>query len=317
MRPWLACGILCLLPVAAAAEAPPCETIRIISPYTAGGATDVLTRLVMEQLGPALKRTLVLENRAGGGSNIGSSLVAKSKPDGCVLLVNGTMLATFPSSYDDLTYHPMKELEPIGAIGATPTVLVTGNKTATLPDLIAQSRTAANGVSFAVGGIGLLQHLVVEALGKKLEAKFVAVPYPGSPTAIADMTMQRVEFGSFTYGAMTGLIEGGELKALAMAQPARSSLAPAIPSLTDLGLPPLDARVQFVLFGPAGMPPSVRATLEETLFRIVSEPSMRTAFAKISFEPTPAKGAEVSGWMQKTAQDWEPIIREIRSRPKP
>ena len=317
MRRPFAVLLLCLLPCIALAEAPPCDTIRIISPYTAGGATDVLTRLVMEQLGPALKRTLVLENRAGGGSNIGSSFVAKSKPDGCVLLVNGTMLATFPSSYDDLTYNPLKELEPIGAIGATPTVFVTGNKTATLPDLIAQSRKTTSGVSFAVGGIGLLQHLVVEALAKKLEARFVAVPYPGSPTAIADMTMQRVEFGSFTYGAMVGLIDGGELKALAMAQPARSAVAPDIPSLTDLGLPPLDARVQFVLFGPAGIPASIRATLEEALFKVVSEPSMRAAFAKISFEPTPAKAAEVNGWMSKTAAEWEPVIREIRSRPKP
>ena len=317
MRTSFAILLSCILPTVALAEAPPCETIRIISPYTAGGATDVLTRLVMERLGPALKRTLVLENRAGGGSNIGSSLVAKSKPDGCVLLVNGTMLATFPSTYDDLTYNPLKELEPIGAIGATPTVFVTGNKDATLPNLITQSRKAANGVSFAVGGIGLLQHLVVEALAKKQDAKFVAVPYPGSPTAIADMTMQRVEFGSFTYGAMTGLIDGGELKALAMAQPMRSALAPNIPSLADLNLPPLDARVQFVLFGPAGLPQSVRDTLEEALFNVVSEPSMKTAFAKISFEPTPAKRAEVSGWMTKTAQDWEPIIREIKSRPKP
>lgn len=310
-RIWITCIAVCLSG-SVHAEAPPCDVIKIISPYTAGGATDVLTRVTMEPLGQALNRSFVLENRAGGGSNIGSSFVAKAKPDGCTLLVNGTMLATFPYSYPDLNYDPMKDLIPIGGMGATPTILVSGSKDKSLTDFVTQSKSDPKGVSFAIGGIGLLQHLAVEAIARNTQANFVAVPYPGSPTAIADMLSNRVDFGSFTFGAMSGLVEAGSLKGLAMVQDKRSALAPQIPSLPETGMASVDARVQFIMFAPAATPPAIVKTLETELKKFIEKPETREAFFKIAFEPTPGTGDEVRDWMQKTARDWEPIVKGLK-----
>jgi tripartite-type tricarboxylate transporter receptor subunit TctC len=312
MRTILAAIIAAALTGGARAEAPPCDIIKIISPYTAGGATDVLTRVVMEPLGQALNRSFVLENRAGGGSNIGSSFVAKSRPDGCTLLVNGTMLATFPYSYPDLNYDPMKDLIPIGGMAATPTILVSGSKDKSLGDFVNQSKSDPKGVSFAIGGVGLLQHLAVEAIARNTRSNFVPVPYPGSPTAIADMLSNRVDFGSFTFGAMSGLVEAGSLKGLAMVQDKRTPLAPQIPALPETGFESVDARVQFIMFAPAGTPSGLVKTLESELKKLIEKPETREAFFKIAFEPTPATGDEVRAWMDKTARDWEPIVKGLK-----
>ena len=314
MRLLLATLISCVTATQVLAAAPPCQTIRIVAPYTAGGITDIMIRMFMDRLATALNRTIVIENRTGGGSNIGSAFVAKSKPDGCTLLANGTMLATFPFTYSNLSYDPLKDLVPIGGIGATPSVIVSGVElpAKTLPELVKLSKDKPAGLTFAIGGLGLLQHLAVEVIGQQTGANFVKVVYPGSPNAVSDMLTGRVDFGSFTFGAMSAMVQSGQLRALAVLQEARTPLAPEIPTMVEQGLAPSDTRVQFMLFAPAGTPNDVVSTISTELHKIIADPALRPNFYKALIEPTPATPEEGAALMKKTAEYWGPVIKSLK-----
>ena len=179
-----------------------CPQVRLIVPYPPGGATDVAARLVGQRLEPALKKPVIIENRAGATGNVGTVAVIGAPPDGCTLLINATVIATFPASFGKLGYDPIKDLIPIGGIGVTPTLLVTasGNPANDINGLIAWAKDKPDGLTFSTAGYGLLQHLAVEEMGQRLKAKVVHVAYKGGAQASTDLITARVDFGSFAAG---------------------------------------------------------------------------------------------------------------------
>jgi tripartite-type tricarboxylate transporter receptor subunit TctC len=192
-----------------------CPHVRLVVPYAAGGATDVAARLVGQGLEASLKKSVVIETRAGASGNIGTVGVIGSAPDGCTLLVNAAVIATFPHSFTKLAYDPLKDLVAIGGIGITPTVLVTANADIKdLKDLAAWSRTKPEGLNYGSAGYGLLQHLAVEEMAERFKAKFVHVPYRGGGQATTDLLTGRLDFGSFAAGSVLPLAKEGKIKAL-------------------------------------------------------------------------------------------------------
>jgi tripartite-type tricarboxylate transporter receptor subunit TctC len=205
-----------------------CAQVRLIVPYPAGGATDVAARVVGERLEAALKRPVIIETRAGATGNIGTVAVIQAKPDGCTLLVNAAVIATFPHSFSKLNYDPIKDLAPIGGIGVTPTMLVTAsaNPPNDVKGLVAWSKSKPDGLTFATAGYGLLQHLAVEEIAQREGAKFVHAAYRGGAQAVTDLITARLDFGSFAAGSVLPLVREGKLKAIAVIQDKRSGLAP-------------------------------------------------------------------------------------------
>jgi tripartite-type tricarboxylate transporter receptor subunit TctC len=154
-----------------------CPRASVIVPYPAGGAADVAARLVADRLEALLKRSFVVENRPGATGNIGTAAVVNAKPDGCTLLVNAAVIATFPSSFSKLAFDPIKDLVPVGGIGITPTLLVAAKSVPAddLKGLVQLSKQRPDGLSFSTAGYGLLQHLAVEEMSRRADAKFVHV----------------------------------------------------------------------------------------------------------------------------------------------
>ncbi len=220
-----------------------CPRVTVIVPYPAGGAADVAARLVADRLEAGLKKSFVIENRPGATGNIGTAAVVNAKPDGCTLLVNAAVLATFPSSFSKLGFDPVKDLAPIGGIGVTPTLLVAPKSLPAddLKSLVQLSRQRPDGLSFSTAGYGLLQHLAVEEMAQRTGGKFVHVVYKGGAQAATDLIAARVDFGSFAAGSVIQFVKGGELKPLAVVQPTRSDLMPEVATIAEQGLPGLDA----------------------------------------------------------------------------
>lgn len=289
-----------------------CAQVRMIVPYPAGGATDVAARLVAERLEPALKKSVVIENRAGATGNIGTMAVVGSAPDGCTLLVNAAVIATFPLSISKLTYDPIKDLLPVGGIGITPTLLVTAtaNPPADLKGLVAWSKSK-DGLNFATAGYGLLQHLAVEEMSQRLNAKFTHIVYRGGAQAVTDLIAARVDFGSFAAGSVLPQVKEGKLKAIAVVQDKRSALVPDVPTVSEQGLPALNAGVHFMIFAPAATPKDVVALLSAELRKIVGDPALRERFIGIGFDPTPTTSEEMIQTMRKTGEDWAPVIKRL------
>jgi tripartite-type tricarboxylate transporter receptor subunit TctC len=289
-----------------------CAQVRLIVPYPPGGATDVAARLVAERLEPALKKPVVIENRAGATGNIGTVAVIGSPPDGCTLLINAAVIATFTASFSKLPYDPIKDLVPVGGIGITPTLLVTAsaNPANDIKGLVAWAKSK-DGLNFSTAGYGLLQHLAVEEMGQRLNAKFVHVVYKGGAQASTDLVAARVDFGSFAAGSVLPLVKDGKLKAIGVIQDKRSALVPDVPTIAEQGAPPLNAGVHFMVFAPAATPKDVVAMLSAELRKVVGDPALKERFINIGFDPTPTTSEEMIAVMRKTGEDWAPVIKRL------
>lgn len=313
MRTALAALAVALSTAAAVAAELPCAQVRLITPYPPGGATDVASRLIAERLEPALKKPVIVENRAGATGNVGTLAVVTSPADGCTLLNNAAVIATFPASFSKLGYDPIADLVPIGGIGITPTLLVTAaaNPVNDLKGLIAWSKEKPEGLNFSTAGYGLLQHLAVEEIAVRSGGKFVHVAYKGGAQAVTDLIAARVDLGSFAAGSVLPLIKEGKLKALAVVSEKRSELVPDVPTTTEQGMPGLDAGVHFMLYVPAKTPKDTVALMSSELRKIVGDPALKQRFINIGYDPTPTSSNDMAAVMRKTGDEWTPLIKRL------
>ena len=239
----------------AAAQELPCSQVRLIVPYPAGGATDVATRVVAERLDAALKKPIVVENRGGATGNIGTVAVVNAPPDGCTLLVNATVIATFPHSFSKLAYDPFKDLAPVGGVGVTPVLVVAAPSVPAndMKGLIEWAKSKPEGLNYSTAGYGLQQHLSMEEIAQRAGVKFTHVAYRGGGTAMTDLIAARLDFGAFLAGTTKALVADGKLKALAVVAEKRTPLMPDVATTTEQGFPGMDsAATHFMLFAPAG-----------------------------------------------------------------
>ncbi len=290
-----------------------CAPVKLIVPYPAGGATDVAARVVAECLEAALKKSVIIETRPGATGNIGTVAVINSKPDGCTLLVNAAVIATFPYSFNRLNYDPIKDLVPVGGIGITPTLLVAAPAVPAndIKGLVQLSKDKPEGLNFSTAGYGLLQHLAVEEIAQRTGAKFTHIVYKGGGQATTDLITARVDFGSFAAGTVNPFLEDGKLKALAVVQDQRSALFPKVATTAEQGLSGLNAGVHFMLFAPAGTPKDVVAMLNAELRKIVGDAANKERFLKIGFDPTPITAEETADIVRKTGETWAPLIKRL------
>ena len=305
---------LCLAAGGAWAAEYPCSQVKLVVPYPAGGATDVATRVIAGRLEAALKKSVIVENRGGATGNIGTAAVVNSPPDGCTLLVNATVIATFRHSFSKLAYDPFKDLAPVGGIGITPTIIIAAPSVPAndIKSLVAWSKNKPAGLNFSTAGYGLQQHLAIEEIGQRSGGKFVHVVYRGGGgTAMTDLIAARVDFGGFLAGTTKGLIRDGKLKALAIVQDKRSDLVPDIPTTAEQGLPGLSAGVHFMMFAPAATPKPVVATLSAELQKVIADPAIKQRFADIGFDATPLTADEVAALMHKIEADLAPVIKRL------
>ncbi len=309
----LALQLVALIAGASAQELP-CSQVRLVVPYPAGGATDVAARVVAERLDAALKKPFVVENRSGATGNIGTVAVVNAPPDGCTLLINATVIATFPHSFSKLAYDPFKDLAPVGGVGVTPTLIVAAPSVPAkdLKELVALSTSKPDGLNYSTAGYGLQQHLATEEIAQRTGAKFTHVAYRGGGTAMTDLIAARLDFGGFLAGTTKPLIASGQLRGLAIVAEKRSDLVPDIPTTTEQGLPGMNAHgVHFMMFAPAATPRPVVALLEAELKKIIADPALAKRFADIGFDATPMSGEEVAGALRQTGEKLVPVIKRL------
>lgn len=306
---WLAVASL----VSPARAAYDCPRTTVMVPYPAGGAADVAARLIADRMEARIGRSFVVENRPGATGNVGTAAVVAAKPDGCTLLVNAAVIATFPSSFAKLGYDPLQDLIAVGGIGVTPTLLVAAKSVPAddVKGIVALSRQRAEGVNFSTAGYGLLQHLAVEEIAHRTGARLVHVIYKGGAQASTDLVAGRVELGSFAAGSVIQLVRSGQLKALGVVQEGRSALVPDVATTAEQGFTGLDAGVHFMLYAPAGTSREVVTALNGELNAIVADPTLRQRFADIGFDPTAISPDEAARIMRRTGEDWAPLIKRL------
>ncbi len=266
---------LCLSSLAFSAGFPE-KTVTIVVPYPAGGATDVVARLLAEKLPGVWGQQVVVVNRPGAGTTVAAESLARSAGDGYTLYMTTAAHTISASLYSKLNYDPIKDFAPITLVSTIPLVLVTtpALPVKTLKDLIAYGKQHKDGLSMASTGNGTPQHLAGELFKAKTGTPLVHIPYKGDSPMLTDLIGGQVQVAFVTLSAALPYINSGKLRAIALASDKRAQAIADVPTMTEAGMPGFTAATWFGLFGPASMQPALIEKIYLDVSKIVAEPLM-------------------------------------------
>jgi tripartite-type tricarboxylate transporter receptor subunit TctC len=295
-----------------AQEAYPNKPIKVIVPFPAGGATDILTRAITEKLSPRLGQAVVIENRPGGGANIGASAVAHAAPDGYTLLMGsmGSHSAAI-SYYKTLTYNFREDLTPIsrtGTIGNA--VLVSADNPANnLAELIATVRAHPGEFTCGSSGTGGQIHLTCEMFKTAAQLNVLHIPYKGTTMLIPDLITGRVSMTLDNIPPYMPLIKSGKIKALAVTMLERSPLMPDVPTIAESGFPGFDSVAAYALFAPTGTPSSIIDRLNTEVNVVLLDPELKAKLREQGIEIKGSTPQAVSGYVDSEIAKWAQVIK--------
>lgn len=303
---------------AAFAETYPAKQITIVVPFTPGGTTDILARIVGAEMGKAWGQPVIIENRPGAGGNTGSAIVAKAAPDGYTLLMGtvGTH-AINPALYAKMPYDHIKDFVPVSLVASVPNVLAVNpgfaerNKISDVKGLISYMKANPGKVNFASSGSGTSIHLSGELFKTKTKTDMVHVPYKGSSPAVADLVGGQVDIMFDNLPSSIAQIKTGKLKALAVTTKKPAPALPEVPTVAQTGgeLADFEASSWFGLLAPAGTPAPVVAKLQQEVARIVNLPDVRERILAQGAEPVGNKSEEFAGYIRAETKKWAEVVK--------
>jgi tripartite-type tricarboxylate transporter receptor subunit TctC len=297
--------------LAPSAWSQPAGTIKIVVPYTPGSGPDILSRLMAEQIGRAQGPTVVVENRPGGGTVIGTEAVERAEPDGhTVLLVANSFVANPPLKR--ASYDPTRSFEPVCYLAATPMVLVVlaSSPYRTLNDLIAAARAKPGELAFASGGPGSSLHVAIEVLKRAANINVTYVPYGGTAPAINALMGNHVVAVWADYPTVVSQLSSGALRGLVTTSRTRVEALPEVPTLTETGISSYEADIFYGIVAPAKTPPEMVNRLSAWLIGALKASDMKPKLAQQGLFPVGICGAEFGAYLQRMVDDYTRIIRE-------
>jgi tripartite-type tricarboxylate transporter receptor subunit TctC len=284
--------------------------VRVVVAFTAGGTTDILARAVGQKIGERFKQSFVIDNKPGGGGNIGTELAARAAPDGYTLIVNSVgPMAVNPTLYKKLNINPLVDLVPVVQIADVPNVLVVHPNipAKSLEEFIAYAKARPNQLNYGSTGVGTSSHLSGYMLSKRAELDTTHVPYRGAD-ALNDLLAGRLQFMFATIPSVIQHIQAGKLRAIAVTSLRRSRSLPDIPSVSERGFPGFEAGSWFGFFAPRGTPEGVIASLN----RAVNEalPALEAQLVREGADPVGGTPEQFGQFVQKEFEKWRAVVRE-------
>ncbi|MBN8489112.1 MAG: tripartite tricarboxylate transporter substrate binding protein [Burkholderiales bacterium] len=305
---------------AGAAESYPSKPIRLVVPFAPGGPTDIMGRVVARIIGDALKTTVVVENRAGAGGNLGTDAVLKSPPDGYTLGIGAiSSLAIAPGLYPKLPYNVATDVAPITGVGIAKGAIVAHPSVpfSDLKGLIAHAKAHPGQLSYASPGIGTSSHLAAEYLQSVTGIELQHIPYKGTSAAATDILAGTVPL-SFESSLTTAApnVQSGKLKGIALTARGRSPLLPNLATVEEQGVAGFDVPTWFGLIAPAGTPREVIALLNKVVVDGLKSPATVERFAQIGAEPMPTSPEGFDQTIRADAQRWAKLIKAANIHPE-
>ena len=291
----------------------PERPITIIVPFTAGGPTDTVTRLVAEPMGTTLGQQIVVENVAGAGGTLGAGQVAAAEADGYTVLMHHIGMSTAPSLYASLPYDPLVDFKTIGLVTEVPMTIIgrPDLEPNTLEELVAYVKANAATVTYANAGIGAASHLCGLLFQSAIATKVTEVPYEGTGPAMEDLVGKQVDFMCDQTTNTTGQIKAGSVKAYAITSPERNDALPDVPTTTEGGLPDVQVQVWHGLYVPKDTPDEVVQALTAALQSALTDQNVITEMAKLGTTPVAPDQATPEAHTAKLQSEialWKPII---------
>ena len=312
MKRFFAALLLSFVSLGAAAQAYPSKPVRLIVPFPPGGPTDITGRTIAEKLQQRLGQPVIVENRPGAGSIIGTEVVVKSPADGYTLLLGSNSIALQPLLQAKLPYDPQKELTPVILAVRIPNVLVVHPSVpaSTVSEFIALAKSKPGTLNYASVGNATGPHLFAELFRNLTGVNIVHVPYKGTAPAVNDLLGGQVQALFDSLATALPNIRAGKLRALGVTSAQRSKSAPDIPTLSESGAPGYEATGWFGVLVPAGTPQEIVARLNGEIGAILRMPDVEERFLKFGAEGGGGSPADFSRFIQSEQAKWGKIIRE-------
>ena len=317
MRRLLTVLLMCVVAAQAFAQAYPSKPVKMIIPYPPGGGNDTLGRLFAVKLGERIGQPVVVENRPGAGTLIGTEAAAKSPPDGYTILLSSIAThALSPNLYSKVPYDPIRDFAPITLLGIAPTVLVVTNDLPAkdLAELVAAAKAKPGALAYASGGNGTPPHINGEVFKSVAGVDLLHVTYKGGGPALVDLIAGRVQVMLDTAASAMPHVRGGKLRALAITGPKRSPEYPDLPTFAEAGLPQYDTNAWYSMHAPAGTPPEVVRRLNAELVASLKDADVQARFKQLSTEPVGNTPEEFAAFVRAELDKYARIIKSAGIR---
>jgi len=285
--------------------------IRIIVPFGAGGAVDIVARIVARELSAQLNQSVVVENRTGAGGNIAMEYVARAQPDGTTLLMASPSVVANPFLYASLSYDPATQLAPVGLVGEVPSVLLAtpGFEVSDARAFVAAARARPGHFTFGSGGAGTTEHLAAEMLKARAGLDITHVPYRGGAPAMTDLQAGRISVMFSNLSGALPLLQAGQLKALGIADRRRSPALREVPTFAEQGIADFNVTVWWGLMGPNGMPAEVVSRLNAALQAALASAEMRAALDRLAAQSLGGTAEDFAAHLARERTAWGAVIR--------
>ena len=302
----------------AAAQSWPTRPLRAIVPVNAGSSTDIVPRVVFEQLGTQLGQAVVVENRAGAGGTIGVAQVARALPDGYTLLAHGSAHTIAPALYPNLSYDPVRDFVAVVPLGVTPSVLVVApsKRYRTVADLVADAKARPGALNFSSVGIGSATHLSAERFRLSADITAVHVPFKGGAEAMSEAMAGRVDFFFGPIALVLPQIREGKLVALAVNGSRRAPVLPDVPTLNEAGVANAEYPIWFGVFVPARTPSEVVDRLNRETLQALQSPKVRESLLSLGVEPMPMTPAQFEAYVRKEVEINAALVQATGLKPE-
>ncbi len=310
-------GLLAALAAAANAQTFPDKPVRVIIPYAPGGGTDNLVRTIAPTISASMGQQLVIENRPGGNSIIGTELVAKAPADGYTLMATDTAVLVNPGLFRaKMPFDTAKSFTGVTMMAYAPVLLVVhpSVQANTLQELLALARAKPGWLNYASGGSGTSTHLAAELMKLSAKVFITHIPYKGTGPAMTDLLGGQVHMQFAGISSARGHVEAGRLRALAVTNVTRNPAMPTVPTFEELGVKNVDADSYWGIYAPAGTPPAVLAALNKHFVGAMRSPAHAERLASLGFLPLANTYQEHTQQMQSMIAGWTDLVDRLKIR---
>ncbi len=308
----LAGGCIALAATASAEEFPT-RPLRIIVPFAPGGASDVVGRILAQKLGESMGQTVVVDNRAGAGANIGIGLAARSAPDGYTFLIASSAFAVNPSLYAKAPYDPYKDFQPLTCVGNSPNILAVhpGFPAKSVKELIDLVRSQPGKHNYASTGTGTTPHLSGEMFRLAFKLDLNHIPFNGAGPELQAVLSGQVPIGFASVPSFAPQVKAGQLRGLAVTADKRTAALADVPAMGELGITGMSGDTFQGIFVPAGIPKPIFTRLNTEVMKALALPEVRDRLVAIGFDPIANSPEQFAAQVKADIAKWRKVIQEV------
>jgi tripartite-type tricarboxylate transporter receptor subunit TctC len=296
----------------------PTRPVRLVNPYTPGGSVDLVSRAVAIGLSEIWSQQVIVDNRPGAGTQIGTEIVVRADPDGYTMLCNSSAIAIMPNMYRDMRFDTVRDLYPIVQVAESAPILAVhpGVPAKSVKELIALARAQPGKITAAASGIGSTNHLTTEMFKSMAKIDLLIVPYKGGAPAIVDLMGGQVKMFFNSAAQFLPLSKAGKVRALATGGAKRADYAPDIPTVAEAGVPGFEAATWFAIYGPRKLPPPLAQKWNDAVNRYLKTPQAQDTFRKQYQVLVGGSLAEFAAYHKSETERWGKVMREAGIKPQ-